>query len=223
MTDNGRPFPHAKTRLNVDGTRTPFIVRLPGVTKPGSLTDSVVSSIDIAPTLLDLAGVKKPATMQGVSFVPVLKDAGAQVRPLAFAEHNWHDYRAFERAAYDKQYVYIRNFLPELPGTPPADAVTSATHKKMLELREAGKLTPVQAEIYEAPRPAEFLYDVAADPECTTNLAGGAAHAEVQQRLRAALDQWQRDTGDVFPGADKLTPDQFDRLTGAKLMKQPQR
>lgn len=53
--------------------RTPLIIEWPGVVKPGSVNNDMVSNIDLAETFLDMAGVKVPADMQGRSMVPVLK------------------------------------------------------------------------------------------------------------------------------------------------------
>tara|TARA_R110002049_G_scaffold27321_2_gene94216 strand:+ start:410569 stop:411993 length:1425 start_codon:yes stop_codon:yes gene_type:complete len=219
ISDNGRPFPHCKTRVSVPGVRTPFVVRFPkGVRNAGTEIKQTVSTIDIAPTVLELAGLEPLASFQGHSFAPVLAGARIRVRPYAFAEHNWHDYRAFERGAHDTQYCYIRNWLTETPGTPPADAVRSPTFAVMKRLHDEGKLTAEQRECFETPRPAEFLYDVDADPNCLNNLAADPKHADVLRRMRIALDQWRHETDDVFPGEDQLTPDGFDRTTGDRTI-----
>jgi arylsulfatase A-like enzyme len=58
--------------------RTPFLMRWPGVIKPGGSVNQLMLNIDWAPTLLDIAGVKAPAEVQGTSFLPLLKgDAGS--------------------------------------------------------------------------------------------------------------------------------------------------
>jgi len=218
MSDNGRPFPHCKTRVHVPGVRTPFIVRWPGHVQPGTTTDSVVSSVDIAPTVLAVAGIEPLDTFQGTSLMPILANPKMEVRRTAFAEHNWHDYRAFERAVHSKQYCYVRNWLPNTPGTPPADAVNSPTYRVMQQLHEQGKLTPAQQGCVETPRPTEFLYDVEADPHCIDNLADDPAHEQTARSMRAALTQWQEQTGDQFPGEENLTPDGFDRTTGRRII-----
>lgn len=141
------------------------------------------------------------------------------VRPYAFAEHNWHDYRAFERGVHSQRYCYVRNWLTGTPGTPPADAVNSPTYAAMKVLHAAGKLQPAQQGCFETPRPTEFLYDVVADPDCLVNLAGDPAQQNTLEELRAALESWQNETDDVFPGEDQLTPDGFDRATGKRLIK----
>ena len=148
ISDNGRPFPHCKTRVSVPGVRTPFIIRYPkGVRSPGSEVKQTVSTVDIAPTVLTLAGLKPLSSFQGISFQPLLAGARIRLRPYAFAEHNWHDYRAFERAVHDTQFCYIRNWLPQTPGTPPADAVGSPTYQVMQQMRDAGTLqAPAQGD-----------------------------------------------------------------------------
>ena len=53
--------------------RTPLLIQWPGVTKPGSVNEDMVSNLDLAETFLDMAGVEVPSDMQGRSMVPVLK------------------------------------------------------------------------------------------------------------------------------------------------------
>jgi arylsulfatase A-like enzyme len=216
LSDNGRPFPRSKTTLYDSGIRTPLLVRLPGRAAAGSASASLVSAVDLAPTVLELAGVAAPDTLQGKSFAPVLADPGAAVREFAFAEHNWHDYRAHERAVRSPRYTFVRNWLPELTGSPPADAVAGPTFQLMRRLHAEGKLTGPQAEPFRAPRPAEELYDTDADPHALHNLAADPAHAEALGRLRQALAEWQAETGDTFDPA-AISPDRFDRATGKRL------
>lgn len=218
ISDNGRPFPHCKTGVNVPGVRTPFLVRWPASVPAGSVSQQLVSTVDIAPTILDLAGLAPLDSFQGKSLVPVLSNPNQSVRRFAFAEHNWHDYRAFERAAIDSRYCYVRNWLPGTPGTPPADAVSSPTYREMKRLEAAGELTDVQRSCMVTPRAEEFLFDTQADPDCLVNLVD---HPDLQDKLselRTALAQWQHETDDRFPGEQKLTPDGFDRDTGKRLI-----
>lgn len=215
LSDNGRPFPRCKTTLYDDGIKTPFLVRYPGKVMAGSTSASLLSAVDIAPTILDLAGVTIPSSFQGKSFAPVLSEAAATVRPYAFAEHNWHDYMAFKRAVRSPQYTYIRNWLPELTLSPPADAVSSPTFAAMRQLRDAGQLPESQRQCFLAPRPEEELYDLESDPHSLKNLAADPQHAAVLAEMRKALEDWQAQTRDTFD-RQKLTPDRFDRQTGKK-------
>lgn len=217
MTDNGRPFPRCKTTVYDSGIKTPLLVRWPAKIKPGTGTStrSLVSSLDIGPTILELAGVQPADAMQGRSFAAVLSDPTAEIRDFAFAEHNWHDFEARSRAVRDKRWKYIRNEYADLPNTPPADAVRSPTFQSMLKLRDEGKLMPAQTVCFTKPLAAEELYDLSADPHELTNLVAEGAHAETLAKLRAELDGWKRDTKDETPA--ERTPDEFDRETGLRL------
>ncbi len=216
ISDNGRPFPRCKTRLLDSGIRTPLIARWPGGGIPrGRRSDALVSSIDIAPTILELAGMADQPDFQGSSFARTLKDPQIPAREFAFAEHNWHDYMAFERAASNRRFTYIRNWRPDLPATPPADAVRSPTYQLMLDLERRRELTPDQCDTFMLPRPGEELYDNVADPYSLHNLAEDPRYAGELKVLRGVLDDWTEETGDLLPGM--LTKDRFDRTTGEAL------
>ncbi|MBI1373701.1 MAG: sulfatase-like hydrolase/transferase [Phycisphaera sp.] len=218
MSDNGRPFPRCKTTVYDSGVRTPFIVKWPGVIKPGTVSTSLISTVDIAPTVLAIAGLKPLESFQGVSLMPVLHDPTATVRQYAHSEHNWHDYAALERGIRSARFTYIHNWRTDLPGTPPADAVTSTTFREMLKLKEAGKLTPEQMSIFVAPRVEEELYDTAADPHALKNLAADPAYADVMKAMRDEMRIWREGTDDDFD-PQKITPDGFDRTTGKRMIK----
>jgi len=215
LSDNGRPFPRCKTTVYTSGVKTPFIVKWPASVSAGTTTDSLVSSIDLAPTLLELAGVTPGSTFQGVSFAPLLKDPSATVREYAFSEQNWHDFDDFQRAVRDKQFNYIRTWYTDIPNTPPADAVKSITYQKMHELRTAGKLNKAQLNPYVTPRPAEELFDVEADPHELHNLVDDPQYAAALQRMRGVLEEWQAETNDEIPTERRR--DEFDRVTGNRL------
>lgn len=211
-SDNGRPFPHSKTQLYEDGIRMPLIVRWPQAGLQARQTASLASAIDVAPTVLELAGVPKAATIQGVSLVPVLKDATATVRDYVFAEHNWHNFMAHVRLLRTGSLVYMRNAWPDLPLTGKRDDPSS---EALRTARDAGRATPVQENIYIAPRPAEELYDLATDPLQERNLIGTADATRVS-RMRALMDRWTAETGDSVPGVAERTPADVDYATGLK-------
>jgi arylsulfatase A-like enzyme len=147
-------------------------------------------------------------------------DRGRPARDYVYLEHNWHDYAACERGVRDGRFKYIRNYWPDLAGTPPADAVGSPTFQEMRRLRDAGGLPPLLLSCFAAPRPAEELYDTAADPHELKNLAGDPAQAQTLERLRAALAAWRAETADAEPSP--RPPDTFDRETGKPLAKRVQ-
>lgn len=215
ISDNGRPFPGAKTTMYDTGIRTPLLARWPKGVARGLVADGLVSSVDLAPTILQLAGVPVPPTVQGRSFVPMLTNPGARTRTEVFAEKNWHDYEDRVRAVRTERFKYVRNDYPDLAGTPSADAGRSPTMDAIRRLHRDGKLTAQQARIYLRPRPAEELYDVSADPQEIDNLATNPRHAETLADLRERLQVWQRETDDTLPAC--RTPDEFDRETAQPL------
>jgi len=216
MADNGRPFPRCKTRVYDSGMKTPFIVFWPkGIRGKGVQTASMISAIDIAPTILELAGINPPDEYQGMSFVPVLKNPSAEIRTAIFSEHNWHDYEAHERMVRTKDYLYVLNARPNLTNCGPADSKSSSTQHALNQVRDDGKLTPAQADVFMAPRPAEELFNVKNDPEQFLNLASMPEYQEKLKEMRRLLKNWQSNTEDTTP--NDLTPDWYDRETGKAL------
>jgi arylsulfatase A-like enzyme len=213
FSDNGRPFPRCKTTVYDSGVRTPLLVRFPGRIQPGSTCNRLVSSIDIAPTLLDMASLPAAKPFQGKSFASLLKEpSGAAIHEYVFAEHNWHDFDDHSRGVRSERYNYVRNWYVDVPGTPPADAVKSLTFQAMRKLRDEGKLTPEQMNPFVKPRPEEELYDTETDPHELNNLSSHPKYAGVMMKMRDALAAWQKETADGLP--KERTPDEFDRETG---------
>lgn len=217
MSDNGRPFPRCKTRLYDSGILTPFVVFGPKVPK-GTKSDSLVSSIDVGPTVLELAGVKSDPRIQGVSFTPVLQDPKATVRDYVFAEHNWHMYQAHERMVRTGDWLYIRNAYPERMNLCVEALRNGAASELWAEYRK-GTLKPEQMDVMQQPRAAEELYNVVADPYQFKNLASDPKHADPLKRLRGVLDVWVKRTCDDVPRTP--TPDKgrggIERPTGGVM------
>jgi arylsulfatase A-like enzyme len=213
MADNGRAFPHSKTRVNDRGMKTPFVAFWPkGIgEKPKSCT-SLVSAIDIAPLILELAGAKIPESVQGVSFVKLLKNPEKPFRNFVFAEHNWHDYEAHERMVRTKDFLFILNSRPQFTNLGPADAVGSPSFTDLLTLKEEGKISAEQAEIFIEPRLTEELYKNAEDRDQFNNLAFSDKYLEKQKELKQVLLEWMDETGDNIP--EKLTADWYEKLPG---------
>lgn len=214
LADNGRPFPRSKTRLYEDGIKPPLIVRWPAVIPQPARTDALVSSIDLAPTILELAGVARPETFQGVSLLPVLRDPRATVRDYAFAEQNWHNFTAHVRMVKQGDFVYMRNAWPALPLPGASDTFYTPSADALKEQRARGSLTVLQADVFLQPRPAEEFYDLSVDPLQAHNLAGVAPPPPELARLRAVLQQWTEETGDTVPA--KPTPTNVIYATGRK-------
>lgn len=215
MADNGRPFPRDKTTIYDTGIRTPFVVHWPREIDPGDSTSSLVSSIDIGATFLDLANIEQAPSFQGVSFANILRDSSVTVRDFVFAEHNWHDYGAHERCVRNNRFLYIENAFPELPGTPPADAVRSPSYTDLQTMEACRELSRNQRGTFLFPRPAVELYDQAKDPHSLSNLANDPEYSEVLASMRSELAQWRTETGDTAPIVARA--DGFHRRLGTRI------
>ncbi len=214
MTDNGRPFPHSKTRVNDRGMKTPFIIHYPDLIKDnGSICNSLVSVIDIAPTIMRFAGIDAPEQFQGYSFDQLLLNPKSEFRNYVFAEHNWHDYEAHERMVRSKDYMYILNSRPLFPQLGPADAINSPSFKELLELKKSGNLSAIQADIFIVPRPNEELYDCNRDSLQLLNISSLPEYNEALYDLRIVLKKWMKETGDNIPV--NLTKDWYYKKPGS--------
>ncbi len=200
MSDNGMPFPRAKTTLYDSGIRTPFVVRYPPLVRAGSVQKGLASAVDLAPTILELAGIA-PRSMQGRSLRPMLEDPAAPGRDAVYAEANWHDYEQFTRAVRTERHLLVRNYYWDKPLWNSVDSINSVTWKGYLEMERAGRLTAAQRFLFAEPRPFEEFYDLAADPHSLRNVADDPAQREALNRHRVLLDNWRVETADVMPAA----------------------
>lgn len=215
MADNGRPYARDKTTLYDSGIKTPFIAYWPGQIPAGVSSGAIVSAVDIAPTVLHLAGVTKPDTVQGKTFHEVLESPDMKFRKYAFSEKNWHDFTDHGRTVRSEHYRYIRNHFIDLPATPTADTVYDPIWAERVKMYKAGQLTPLQQIPFIVPRPKEEFYDLRSDPLESNNLVDNPNMQNLLNEHRVVLDKWMEDTEDFIPTI--RTPDDFDRMTGARL------
>lgn len=214
MGDNGRPFSRCKTRLLESGIKTPFVISWPnGISSKPQVTRSLVSAIDIAPTILELAGITIPPSVQGRSFVPVLNQTTNTIRDFAFAEHNWHALAGYERAVRFGDYLYLENRLPQLDAHPNVEVIKYQCGHilSLIAGWKAGNLSPAQADVFIMPRPSEELFFIPDDPHQIHNVIDLPAHQSALTQAHHALKQWQEQTADDFPGFEHLTPDNTPR------------
>lgn len=197
LSDNGRPFPGAKTNLYAPGLHLPLIIRAPG--SVASVNDAMVSWTDIAPTVLDWAGVAPPDyRLSGSSLLPILGKPGDRARDAVFASHEFHEINQYYpmRAVRTRTHSYILNLAHPLDYPIAGDVAGSASWKAIAadpSIR-LGKRT--QAAYLK--RPAEELYDLTRDPEEIVNLAADPAHAAVRDTLRARLLEMRKATRDPW-------------------------
>lgn len=195
--DHGPPFDRGKTTTYESGLRIPFLVRWPGVAKP-SVSEAMVSTVDIAPTIFDAAGVPIPENVQGRSLRPVLGNAQAPWREYLVGEFHCHGANHFfpRRAIRDGRYKLIRNL--RAGKAKPMTGIDGDT-AFIVSRGEAYNGTPVRRAFDTYADPPEFeLYDLKEDPVEFNNLAGKPEAAAVQKRMAEALERWRRETKDPF-------------------------
>jgi N-sulfoglucosamine sulfohydrolase len=220
-SDNGMPFPRAKATVYDAGTRMPFVVRWPARVPARRRVTDLISLTDVAPTILEAAGLPVPDAMTGRSLMPVLTSSRSG-RVDASRDHalfgKERHVPAQEapisggypmRAIRTDDHLYIRNFLPDRwpAGTPSyrnayvdgawlADTDNGPTKTYLWEHRDE----PGGRILYDlafGKHPAEELYDLRADPGQLTNVASDPSYAAVKDTLSRRLMDALDATGDL--------------------------
>jgi N-sulfoglucosamine sulfohydrolase len=199
ISDNGIPFPGAKTTVYDSGTRVPMIVGSPEITKGGVVNTAMVSFVDLMPTILDWTETKLPRyTLPGKSFRAILNNAADPTRSEVYASHTFHEVTMFYpmRSIRTRKYRYILNLYPELEFPFATDLFVSRTWQGILK-RKLGVMGKRSTNAY-LYRPKEELYDIENDPVESVNLAGDARYSGVLQELRNKLNDMRNMTDDPW-------------------------
>jgi N-sulfoglucosamine sulfohydrolase len=194
--DHGDGLPRAKRWLYDSGLRIPLIIRWPGNITPGSIDDRLISSIDLGPTVLSLAGVTIPAHMQGI---PFLGEQAGKPREAVFAARDRVD-ESYDmiRSVRTKDFLYIINYYPNMAYSIWVPYLNRMPiMQEILRLDAEGKLIEHCKKWMALTRPAEELYDVKADPYQLNNLANNPVYKPVLESLRIRHQQWTLETGDM--------------------------
>ncbi|MFP4380283.1 MAG: sulfatase [Candidatus Sumerlaeia bacterium] len=182
-TDHGIAFPRMKCNLEDSGIAIYLMLRGPGIPE-GKVIDSLISHVDIFPTLCDLLGFDHPDWLQGTSLLPLMRDEKEAVRDEIFAEVNYHAAEEPMRCVRTKRWKYIRRYYDmKTPVLPNCDSSPS----KDLWLEHGWA---------ERELPREVLYDLVFDPNETNNLADDPDHATVLLDMRKRLQKWMEETDD---------------------------
>ena len=219
--DNGGVGPRSKRFLQRSGTHVPLIVYYPpkwrhlAPAAPGSRISDPVGFPDFAPTVLSLAGVKIPATMQGRAFAGPAKSAPHE---FVFSTRDRMDQRIdMMRSVMDRRWLYIRNFRPDLPYVQRLDYQFRARgYQSWAREAAAGKLTAASAQFW-GTKPSEELYDLETDPDNVTNLVRVPAHRATLERMRTALREHTLAINDngFLPEGSPLEGYDASRVAGA--------
>ncbi|MEM9282652.1 MAG: sulfatase-like hydrolase/transferase [Verrucomicrobiota bacterium] len=201
--DHGSGMPRSKRWPYNSGLNVPLIVHIPEKFqhlapkeyKAGGETDRLVGFIDLAPTLLSLAGIEPPEHYQGHAFLGEF-DEGEQKYGFGFRGRMDERYD-FIRTVRDKRYQYIRNYNPhELYGQHVAYMFVTPTTQVWKRMFDEGKLNEAQSAFWKT-KPAEEFYDLEADPDQVNNLIGAPEHAEKIAEMREAQKAWALEIRDL--------------------------
>jgi N-sulfoglucosamine sulfohydrolase len=202
ISDNGIAIPFAKCNTYLASTRTPWIVRWPGVVKEGNIDrQHFISGIDFLPTVLEAVGLSIPKGLDGFSFLPLLKGKRQSGRDKVFTQI---DMKAGGdavpmRCVQDKHFGYI--FSPWSDGKfYYRNNNEGLTMKAMIEAAKTNPDVAQRVKMFRYRVPEE-LYDLKNDPDCLNNLVDNAGFEDQRKKMQNQLHDWMRRTGDPLLAA----------------------
>jgi N-sulfoglucosamine sulfohydrolase len=199
VSDNGIPFPGAKTTLYDAGIHLPLIVRAPERGRAGATSDAMASWVDITPTILDWTGVAGPSrhALPGRSLLPAVVDEQRGWDEV-YASHTFHEITMYYpmRAVRTRRHKYILNLAHPLRYPQASDILASPTWKA-IAARQPETMGKVAVASY-FQRPAEELYDIERDPNELHNLATDPAASAVLEELRGKVTAFRERTRDPW-------------------------
>jgi len=190
ISDNGLAMPFAKCNTWFHSSRTPLLVRWPGVVKPGTIDgDYFVSVVDFFPTFMEAAGLRGPDGLDGTSFLPLLKGAKSQPgREMVFTtiDSKQGGDAVPMRCLQNAKYAYIYNPFAN-------DEYWYRNNNEGLAMKAMEKAAETDPEIKARVdlfryRIAEEFYDLEKDPDCLNNLIGVAGHADDITAMKSLLE-----------------------------------
>ncbi|MAJ60172.1 MAG: hypothetical protein CBC48_09350 [bacterium TMED88] len=207
--DHGDGFPRAKRWLYDSGLHVPLLIHWPGVTRPGTISDQLISLIDLAPTILSMAKVPPPPWMEGKIFVGPHENLDE--RPYIFAARDRIDQQPDTvRAVRGERFKYIRHYYPDRPYVLPSEFRDQMPlMRELIDLSASNQVEGVQALWFRKQRDQEELFDTLSDPHEILNLAEDPMQASQVREMRQALDQWLEEEEDLGLLPEQRLRDRF--------------
>lgn len=222
-SEQGSQFPFAKFTCYNNGLQSGLIVRWPGKIKAGSTTNAMVEYVDIAPTMIDIAGGSIPQAMEGESFVKVMTEGVQEHKEYSYGIQTTRGIQKGSdlyaiRTIQDKKYHYIRNLnhdqLFESLSTQP----NSKVYKSWREAAEKDPSLKQLTDKYQK-RPFEELYNKENDPYELHNLANDPKCIEIKKKLSKKLDEFMLQQGDKGIETEREAFDHVTEHMRKKIMK----
>lgn len=195
-SDHGGPLPRQKRAIYDSGLHVPFAIRFPEKQLAGMTDGQLISFVDLAPTVLSLAGILIPDFIDGQAFLGPQRATTPRNFIHAASDRFDTEYDA-KRAVRDHQFKYIRNLMPNR-GYYLAVSYREqmATMQELLRLHDRGGLDEFQSQWFRESKPQEELFNTEADPHELFNLADDPSYREHLIKMRSELEQWMQETND---------------------------
>ena len=202
--DHGGVLPNSKWYLKETGLHIPLVVYIPNTYKDlspftiNSSTEKFVSFIDFSATVLNLAGIKIPKTMDGKPFLGKNTSNTESKDNTTFGYADRFDEKYdMVRSIRTGNLKYIRNFQPfNVDGLMNAYRYRQLAYQEWKQLFDDKKLNKVQARFFK-PKLPEEIYDLEKDPYETNNLANYPAYQKELKTLRKHLYSWIKNMPDL--------------------------
>lgn len=203
LSDNGMAFPFAKANCYLTSTRTPWLVRWPGVTRDGAVdARHFISGVDFMPTVLDALGLEPVAGLDGKSFSPLLHGHAQEGRDRVYTLFNrlGGEGRTFPmRAMQNERFGYIWNAWANGKTEYTTSYFVGPAFEAMKQLAETDPAMAERWRLFIYRRPDEF-YDFSADPAALNNLVDAPDHPRELHQLREQLRaEMQRSNDPLLP------------------------
>jgi N-sulfoglucosamine sulfohydrolase len=187
-SDNGMHWPYAKSNVYVASVKTPFVIYWQGRSVAGTTTDSLISTIDILPTILEASGIAKPEELPGKSLLPLLDDPNLSQHEQIFATLNARSGVRYEmRSVIGTDYIYIFNKWVDGKAKYHNGKYSGGLALKGMEAAAKEDEIAKQRLEFFYDRSKEELYDVRSDPNALVNLAGHEDAADTLDSMRQLM------------------------------------
>ena len=203
-SDHGGNLLRQKRAVGNSGLNVPLIIRYPNKMDAGKVDNRIVSLMDLGPTVLSLLNIKPPEHYDGKAIAGHYEESA---RKYVFGTADRFDESTdMQRSVLDGRYVYIKNFMPELPliyRNKYRERITM--NSKLIQMDSLDMLDGDAKYIFMKTKPSEEFYDLVNDPYEVNNIINDPKQADKIDNFRFALENWQKEINDQgFIAENKL-------------------
>lgn len=239
--DNGMSFPYAKANCTDAGIHVPLAICWGNKVRSNQVIETLVSLVDIAPSVLAATGLPSKTSLSGQSLLPLLTGKAKHYKSEAvYAGRERHSFSRFDNQGYPmrsvrwKNFLLVRNFHPERwPAGDPMEVtkdgtlndayydIDDAPSKQFLVNHRNEPAVAPYFNLAVGKRPEYELYDLNNDVDCLHNIAGNPAYAGALARMKQKLNDKLTATKDTRIGTNPEIWETYPRLEGKMRKFQP--